>query len=451
MPSEAGQSPRLTALGIRRRSEIQVDDDSQDSKQSAHGSSSRGWSDEDPVTVPCGAAPPQTSLGGPAVASPRPAGRLVISVPITPLDQDNQHDSAPAPRHPTPTQPTTAAGAADWVAPLLSGATLEVQEASNGRVADPTQPRHHHHHNHHHQVDGMPWGALKPAQADKVTPCIGCDCSLARAASPPPSACIGCTCGLAERAEAVKVHRAKTAGNAATASSPVQPPASSTPAPDANSSSSSSSDPDARSPDEENYFSVVASAATATTKTVFGLSATSSPAGSTANADTGAGADTDTEANPTAGVDAAGAAAPGGAPKHEHGACDACDACDDVCNNLACKPCDVTSDMLLRRSCKKGKATFTMCQIARHNTTDSCWIVANKTVYDCTAFIAAGKHPGGNTAILKKAGKDCSADFKFHSKGGRRLWSKLVIGKIVKCPRERCKKKAAKPWNPSAW
>ena len=75
-----------------------------------------------------------------------------------------------------------------------------------------------------------------------------------------------------------------------------------------------------------------------------------------------------------------------------------------------------------------SKKTYSWNEISKHNTRESCWIVAHKKVYDVTEFIS--DHPGSSNAILKHAGKDCSVDFDFHSYSTQKLWKKYYIGKI---------------------
>jgi len=71
---------------------------------------------------------------------------------------------------------------------------------------------------------------------------------------------------------------------------------------------------------------------------------------------------------------------------------------------------------------------FTREEIAKHNTPESLWLVADDKVYDATSFVYA--HPGGHVAILKRGGgcADCREDYKFHSKGARDSWKSLQIG-----------------------
>ena len=85
-------------------------------------------------------------------------------------------------------------------------------------------------------------------------------------------------------------------------------------------------------------------------------------------------------------------------------------------------------------SCMMREGKFTICEIRKHNHAQSCWIVAGDTVYDTTDYI--DRHPAGADCILRKAGgqQDCWQDLKFHSKGGRNMWKRCKIGKVVGCP-----------------
>lgn len=151
----------------------------------------------------------------------------------------------------------------------------------------------------------------------------------------------------------------------------------------------------------------------------------------------------------TIGGSAGGGGSTGGAAAAAAVACDACSGCDDVCDDLACAQCEATLNRMLARKCKKQ--AFTRCQLRRHASEQSCWVAANKTVYDCTRFLASGGHPGGGATIMKSAGTVCTADFKYHTKGGKRLWGKMAIGKLVPCSAEGSKKKAPMPWSSGEW
>ncbi|RBR20876.1 uncharacterized protein FIESC28_05028 [Fusarium coffeatum] len=48
-------------------------------------------------------------------------------------------------------------------------------------------------------------------------------------------------------------------------------------------------------------------------------------------------------------------------------------------------------------------------EVARHNSSKSCWLIIHNKVYDLTEFLP--NHPGGRKVILKNAGKDSTGDF----------------------------------------
>ena len=67
---------------------------------------------------------------------------------------------------------------------------------------------------------------------------------------------------------------------------------------------------------------------------------------------------------------------------------------------------------------------FTFCQIRRHCTAESCWLVSHGKVYDVTKVVRS--HPGGANSILRHAGKESSDDFDFHSTSGRKMYARLL-------------------------
>jgi len=89
----------------------------------------------------------------------------------------------------------------------------------------------------------------------------------------------------------------------------------------------------------------------------------------------------------------------------------------------------------VRRTCMGNSpmALYTLCEVRRHCTTESAWLVAGDCVYDATDYMA--RHPGGVDAILRKAGGvvDCIEDLQFHSRSGRKVWEKYLIGHLVPC------------------
>jgi len=73
-----------------------------------------------------------------------------------------------------------------------------------------------------------------------------------------------------------------------------------------------------------------------------------------------------------------------------------------------------------------------LCEVRLHKTKASCWLVANKEVYDVTGIMDV--HPGGPRSILRKAGgPDCTQDMKFHTKKARKMLEKCFIGKLQPC------------------
>jgi len=71
---------------------------------------------------------------------------------------------------------------------------------------------------------------------------------------------------------------------------------------------------------------------------------------------------------------------------------------------------------------------YTREEVNKHNTNESCWIVANNNVYDVTKFITS--HPGGKFAIFSKAGKDVTKYFRWHSGHAKGLWQSYKIGEL---------------------
>ncbi|KAJ3339866.1 hypothetical protein HDU93_007751 [Gonapodya sp. JEL0774] len=58
--------------------------------------------------------------------------------------------------------------------------------------------------------------------------------------------------------------------------------------------------------------------------------------------------------------------------------------------------------------------TYTIQELAAHNSEKDAWIALYGKVYDVTSFLS--KHPGGKRILLKHAGKDATSEFeKFHS------------------------------------
>ncbi|MFZ8830238.1 MAG: cytochrome b5 domain-containing protein [Candidatus Aenigmatarchaeota archaeon] len=72
---------------------------------------------------------------------------------------------------------------------------------------------------------------------------------------------------------------------------------------------------------------------------------------------------------------------------------------------------------------EENEKTYTMEEVAKHNSKESCWSVIRGKVYDLTNFIY--KHPGGADKILKICGKDGTDLFvKMH--GGKKTPEEIL-------------------------
>ena len=102
---------------------------------------------------------------------------------------------------------------------------------------------------------------------------------------------------------------------------------------------------------------------------------------------------------------------------------------EDSCE-VCCHDCCSPSSAFVSRG---GEKYYTICQVRRHNTKESAWLVAGDTIYDATPYV--NTHPGGETSILRKAGgaEDVSRDLHFHSPTGKRMFQRYKIGKLREC------------------
>lgn len=74
------------------------------------------------------------------------------------------------------------------------------------------------------------------------------------------------------------------------------------------------------------------------------------------------------------------------------------------------------------------KTTYTLAEIALHNTKSSCWTTINGGVYDVTSWIAV--HPGGASAIVALCGIDGSDAFNRQHGGQGRPATELKLFEI---------------------
>ena len=135
--------------------------------------------------------------------------------------------------------------------------------------------------------------------------------------------------------------------------------------------------------------------------------------------------------------------------------CGACPFCPDVCQQYDCSSCTSKSKMINEQhvcssssspapfrffsdssKSSKQEVFITPCQLKRHNTKDSAWLLCGDTVYDATNYIKG--HPGGEKSILRKSGgaSDCTKDMQFHSSRAINMWKKNKIGILKPCPGE---------------
>jgi len=62
-----------------------------------------------------------------------------------------------------------------------------------------------------------------------------------------------------------------------------------------------------------------------------------------------------------------------------------------------------------KKAAPTKQGTFTLADVAKHNTENDCWVVVDGRVLDCTNFLA--DHPGGKKAIMIYAGRDATEEF----------------------------------------
>eukprot|EP00914_Ancora_sagittata_P032897 GHVO01066380.1.p1 GENE.GHVO01066380.1~~GHVO01066380.1.p1 ORF type:complete len:169 (-),score=14.10 GHVO01066380.1:52-558(-) len=120
--------------------------------------------------------------------------------------------------------------------------------------------------------------------------------------------------------------------------------------------------------------------------------------------------------------------------------CDACPNCDDVCNSSECKTCAVKSmtdsntwySKLRSMIVHGGWRDISTCTVSRHSNAQSCWIVANGSVYDVTDYLP--RHIAGSEPILRKSGgDDCTEDYYYHTHQARTVWKQYKIGVVKQC------------------
>ena len=114
--------------------------------------------------------------------------------------------------------------------------------------------------------------------------------------------------------------------------------------------------------------------------------------------------------------------------------CDACPFCFDVCADPKCPGC--AEKRRQPRPRLRTSDVYTACEVRRHCTAESCWLVAGRDVIDATKFLS--RHPAGTKSIVRNSGgRDCTEDLGFHSAKAQKLWYQHKIGRLVPCPSEK--------------
>ncbi|MEX0748946.1 MAG: cytochrome b5 domain-containing protein [Candidatus Saccharimonadales bacterium] len=76
--------------------------------------------------------------------------------------------------------------------------------------------------------------------------------------------------------------------------------------------------------------------------------------------------------------------------------------------------------------------TYTMSEVAEHDTAEDCWLVIDGTVYDATDYL--DEHPPGSDSIERSCGLDVTAGFeavRAHSAEAEALLSGYRIGELA--------------------
>lgn len=140
--------------------------------------------------------------------------------------------------------------------------------------------------------------------------------------------------------------------------------------------------------------------------------------------------------------------------------CDACIGCNDVCDNVMCFFCSEKKYQLRmtfpdsplmktgspatqqRQSAHNEgendnyvhmERKYSSCELKRHRSLRSCWVVVSGTVYNITDLLSV--HPGGLQVLLQAAqqGADCASIMEEHPASARRVLSDYRLGEYYEC------------------
>ena len=86
---------------------------------------------------------------------------------------------------------------------------------------------------------------------------------------------------------------------------------------------------------------------------------------------------------------------------------------------------DTTTTTTTTQTVVETSTSYTLVEVATHNTEANCWTAINGGVYDLGAWVK--KHPGGDKAILSLCGIDGSSAFNTKH-GGAELQLSILAG-----------------------
>jgi len=75
----------------------------------------------------------------------------------------------------------------------------------------------------------------------------------------------------------------------------------------------------------------------------------------------------------------------------------------------------VTSTLTAPASTTASTDTFTIDQVASHDSSSDCWLIINDKVYSVGKFL--GEHPGGASTIIPYCGKEATKAFDTQDRG----------------------------------
>lgn len=73
---------------------------------------------------------------------------------------------------------------------------------------------------------------------------------------------------------------------------------------------------------------------------------------------------------------------------------------------------------------KQSNSSFSLSDVAKHNTNNDCWYVINNNVYNVTNYLSV--HSGGPQILAQYCGKDATTAYNFVKKHGPRANSDLA-------------------------